>query len=69
MGVDEPKQFLECGLQLAFHIVSVKINVRIHGLNVHLVRTAIQPIIFRVIAHTVFDNGFFQQFKDSFVIL
>ena len=69
MGVDEPKQFLKRGLQLTFHIVSVKVNVRIHGLNVHLVRIAIQPIIFRVIAHTVFDNGFFQQFKDSFVIL
>ena len=47
--IDKPQQFFKGGLEFRFHPVCVKVNVRIHGLDVHLVGVIPHPIILCVI--------------------
>ena len=54
-------------LRLLF--IGVQVNIRIHRLNIHLVRVAGKPVVLRIVAHPVFNQGFFKEFQNNPVIL
>ena len=56
-------------MELGFHAVCVKVNVRIHGLNVHLIGVATQTIILGIVATGIFNQGLLQKFQNALVVL
>ena len=56
-------------MELGFHAVCVKVNVRIHGLNVHLVGVATQTIILGIVTTGIFNQGLLQKFQNALVVL
>ena len=66
--INEPKQLFKSGLKFSFHTVCIQINVRIHGLNVHLVWIAAHAFILGIITAGVLDQGLFEHFQNGLVI-
>ena len=56
-------------MELGFHAVCVKVNVRIHGLNVHLIGVAAQTIIFGIVTTGIFNQGFLEHIQNGLVVL
>ena len=69
MTGNEPDQFLKRRLIFGFHAVRVQFDVRIHGLDVHLVGVAAEPVVLGIVAHTVLDNRFFELCDQRLIIL
>ena len=69
MDVDEPKKLLKRRLKLNLHAVSVKVNVGIHRLNVHLIRIPGELVALRVIPAGVLDQRLLHEFENRLVIL
>ena len=63
--IDKPQKIIKGRLELGFHSVCVKVNVRIHGLNVHLIGIVTHAIILGIIATGVFNQFILEQFQNG----
>ena len=68
-NIDKPHQTLQRRLKFKLHIVGVKVDIRVHRLDVHLIRIVRKAVVLRIEAAAVLDDSTLEETQDELIVL
>ena len=68
MGVDKPQKLIHACGKFRFNGVGIKVNVRVHALDIHLVGVAVHSFVFGIIASGVFNDSILEHLEQHLIV-